>query len=109
MRTLIFNVKRQTIAPNTWKDIGGLVAGSEGYVRAKFDFSSDWNGCKKVAGFFSVDGKEFPPKALDFEDSCIIPKEALEHHEFDIVLYGKKNGYSINTRPFRIKQYGGKK
>lgn len=107
MRTLVFNVKSQNIYPNSPTDIGGLVAGTSGYIRAKFLFSEDWDGCVKVAGFNSTDGAEFPPKVLDKENSCVIPTEALAYHEFDMKLYGKKKDYIITTRPIRIKQYGG--
>ena len=107
MRTLVLNVKGQSIYPNSPSDIGGLVAGTSGYVRVKFICSSDWNGCIKVAGFKSSNGVEFSPSPLDNDNSCIIPQEALAYHEFEIVLLGKNREYTINTRPIRIKQYGG--
>ena len=109
MRTLFFYVKRQIIQPYSKDGLGGLVAGTEGYVRAKFNFSSDWDDCKKVVGFFSLDGEEFSPRVLDEEGCCMIPKEALALHEFNIVLYGRKDGYTIVSRPIKITQYGGKK
>lgn len=109
MRTLQFIVKGQEIYPNKQKDISGLVAGTSGYLRAKFSFSQDWNDCVKVCGFSSKSGIEFEPKQLDADNSCIIPKEALEYHEFEIRLYGKNKKYTITTRPIKIKQYGGVK
>lgn len=107
MRTLLFNVKGQNIYPNSLSEISGLVAGTSGYIKAKFVFSEDWDGCVKVAGFTSVNGIEFEPKALDKENSCIIPAEALTYHEFEMRLFGKNKDYNINTRPIRIKQFGG--
>ena len=107
MRTLVFNVKNQIIERDNSCDFSGLVAGTAGYLKAKFSFSDDWNGCAKVAGFFLKDGTEFPPCVLDKENSCLIPKGILEYHEFNIRVYGKKKNYVITTRPITIKQYGG--
>ena len=109
MRTLLFNVKGQSIYPNSQADISGLVAGTEGYIRAKFRFSDDWNGCVRVVGFYSLDGKEFAPQRLDKENSCDIPSEALEYHEFEMRVLGKSKNYIIITAPIRIRQFGGKK
>ena len=107
MRTLVFNVKKQIIERAQSCDFSGLVAGTSGYLRAKFLFSDDWDGCAKVAGFFSKDGKEFPPCVLDNNNICNIPEEALQYHEFKIRLYGKRNGYTITTQKIGIKQHGG--
>lgn len=107
MRTLVFNVKKQIIERDQSCDFSGLVAGTSGYLKAKFLFSDDWDNCAKVAGFFSKEDKEFPPCALDKNNSCMIPSEALQHHEFKIKLYGKRNGYTITTQKITIKQHGG--
>lgn len=109
MRTLFFYVNRQISQPYRYDEIKDLVAGTEGYIQMKFDFSSDWKGCKKAVGFFSLDGAELTPRALDDENCCLIPKDALDYHEFSFVVYGKRDGYSIKTKPFKITQYGGKK
>ena len=110
MRTLVFKVEGQRIYPNSLSEISGLVAGTSGYIRAKFLFSDDWKGCAKVVAFNSIDGSEFEPRRLDEENSCLIPSEALKYHEFDIKVLGKGKGdYTITTRPIRIKQYGGRK
>jgi hypothetical protein len=84
-------------------DFSGLVAGTSGYLKAKFVFSKEWNGFVKVAGFLSKDDKEFPPCVLSNENECYIPTEALKYHEFKIVLYGKKNNITITTRPIIVK------
>lgn len=109
MRTLVFNVRGQTIHPNSLSEISGLVAGTSGYIKAKFLFSDDWNGCAKVVAFSTIDGKELTPAKLDFDNSCIVPADALEYHEFELRILGKGIGdYTIKTRPIRIKQFGGK-
>lgn len=107
MRTLVFTVKNQIIQRDISCDFSGLVAGTTGYLRAKFSFSEDWNGCAKVAGFFLKDGTEFQPCVLDSDNSCFIPEEILKYHEFNVKLFGKKTNYTITTRPITIKQYGG--
>lgn len=107
MRTLVFNVKNQIIERDASCDFSGLVAGTDGYLAAKFLLSDDWDNCAKVAGFFSKYDEEFPPCVLDKNDTCKIPKEALEHHEFKIKLYGKREGYTITTNTITIKQHGG--
>lgn len=107
MRTLCFNVKKQIIERDPSCDFSGLVAGTSGYLDAKFSFSADWDGCVKVVGFFSKDGKEFEPCKLSNDNACHVPSEALAYHEFKIQIYGKKKGCFITTRPITIKQYGG--
>lgn len=107
MRTLSFIVKNQIIERDPSCDFSGLVAGTSGYLDAKFSFSSDWDGCTKVVGFSTKNGKEFAPCVLSNGNTCHIPDEALEYHEFNIKVYGKKKGCKITTRPISIKQYGG--
>lgn len=107
MRTLVFNVKNQIISKDPSCDFSGLVAGTSGYLKAKFVFSGDWSNCVKVAGFFSKDGKEFPPSIISNDNTCEIPSEILAYHEFEMRLYGKNEKYTITTRPITIKQYGG--
>ena len=107
MRTLSFNVKNQIIERDPSCDFSGLVAGTKGYVDAKFTFSSDWDGCAIVVGFYSKDDVDLPPSVLSKDGTCHIPPEALARHEFKIRVFGKKNGCFITTRPISVKQYGG--
>lgn len=48
MRTLKFNTVGQTLRKNPDCDFSDLVSGTEGYLNAEFDFSSEWFGCKKL-------------------------------------------------------------
>lgn len=107
MRTLVFNVNGQMIEKSPTCDFNGLVAGTEGYLKARFMFSSDWNGFVKVAQFLAKDGSELPPCVVSAEGECYVPKEASQRHEFKIRLYGKKDGAIIITKPISIKQHGG--
>lgn len=107
MRTLVFNVKDQIIHRDNSCDFSGLVADTSGYLQAKFIFSDVWDNCAKVAGFFSKNDEEFAPCMLNKDNTCLIPEEALKHHEFKIRVYGRKKDYTITTQPITIKQYGG--
>lgn len=107
MRTLEFNVKGQIIEKDSSCDFGGLVAGTSGYLKAKFNFSSSWDGCTKVVGFYTKNGEELEPCALSPENTCEIPASALKRHEFHIRVYGARHGRLITTRPVIIRQYGG--
>lgn len=109
MRTLVFKVDGQKLYANSPSDISGLVAGTSGYIKVKFLFSEDWNECVKVVAFNAVSGEEFEPRKLDSENSCYIPDDALQYHEFEMKVLGKSKNYTITTRPIRIRQFGGKK
>jgi hypothetical protein len=86
-----------------------LVAGTSGYLFAKFVFSRDWDGCEKVVGFSTKYGVEFTPQILSADNTCVIPEEALKYHEFKIKVYGKRSGVVITTKPIIVTQYGGKR
>ena len=74
MRTLDFIAAGQALTRAPSCDFTGIVAGSCGYLRARFQFSREWSGCKKVA-VFSSKGQEYPVP-LEF-NMCEIPAEAL--------------------------------
>lgn len=109
MRTLKFIVDKQIIRKDDSCDFEGLVSGTEGYLKAQFSFSSEWNGCVKVAGFYSNNGVEYEPQALDNNNSCIIPSDALKRQSFNIKLFGKRDGYMITTNKINILQDGGRR
>ena len=50
MRTLVHKVTDQQLSPVG--DHSNIVAGSKGYLRARFEFNNEWDGCTKVASFF---------------------------------------------------------
>ena len=108
MRTLNFIVDKQLIKPDPKCDFSGLIPGTEGYLQAKFIFSSDWKGCVKVAAFYSRLGKEYPPQALDENDTCLIPAEALSKSVFGVRVIGKKEGLRLTTNKAVVCQNGGK-
>ena len=109
MRTLKFIVDKQIISQDPNCDFSGLVPGTEKYLTAEFTFSSEWNGCNKVAAFYSLMGKEYPPQVLSNGYSCVIPAEALERQKFKIQVMGKNNdGLKLVTNKVTVNQEGDK-
>lgn len=106
MRTLLFNVNRQNIVKNPYCDFTGLVPGTEGYLKAEFNFSSEWNGFAKVATFWTTSGKELQPQALEKDNSCIIPKEALKRKRFLVQIIGKCGDMKLVTDKEIVEQDG---
>ena len=113
MKTLRFIVDNQTIRKDPNCDFSGLVPGSSGYLSAEFIFSKEWDGCLRVAGFFSPLGVEYPPRELAYGKSCVIPFEALRKRSFKVQVIGIKyeNGKEIRlkTNKVVVNQDGGKK
>ena len=108
MRILKFIVNDQTLTKDPNCDFEGIVPGTEGYLQAEFSFSSEWNGCRKVAAFYSRFGKEYQPQILEDGKTCMIPAEALTKARFKIQVLGKKNGVGLVTNKLEIVQNGGK-
>lgn len=109
MRTLEFNVSRQKITKAPGCDFSHLVAGTSGYLRAKFNFSNEdnaWTGCIKAASFW-YNGVEHAV-LLGADDSCIIPAEALVGRNFYVSVTGLVKGtvsdYQIQTYRFKVIQ-----
>lgn len=107
MRTLRFIVEGQIIKQDPNCDFTNLIPGSEGYLRAEFSFSPEWNSCTKVASFWSATGKEYSPQLLDDGRSCMIPSEALKKYSFKIGVIGKSNTMKLKTNKVAVKQNGG--
>jgi hypothetical protein len=107
VRTIKFIVNRQIIKKDPECDFGGLVPGSEGYLRAEFLFSPDWNGFAKVATFRSAN-KDYDPQILTDGMSCLIPKSVLARDAFKIGIIGKnQSGMLKPTNTVTIHQNGG--
>jgi hypothetical protein len=108
MRILEFIVDGQTIKQDPECDFTNLVPGSEGYLQAKFSFSSDWDGCIKVVAFYSPLGREYPPQAIGNSGICTIPPEALKKRAFKVQVLAKKKGVKLVTNRLTITQDGGR-
>ena len=107
MRTLKFIVEGQIIKQDPNCDFSYLVPGTEGYLRAEFSFSPEWNGCVKVASFWSAVGDEYPPQVLTDGMSCIIPAEATQRYAFKVGVIGKGATVKLLTNRAIVKQNGG--
>lgn len=103
MRTLAYKVSDQQLSPIG--DHSNIVAGSKGYLKAKFEFNSEWDGCTKVASFFN-NGNEYA-SILDTDESCEIPGEALTSNSFEVSVEGRKPGYRILSKRIKERQIGG--
>lgn len=108
MRTLKFIVTGQVIKPHPDCDLEGLVPGTDGYLKAEFSFSREWDGYVKVAAFYNALGIEYSPQPLTDGASCIIPAEALEKRVFKIKIIGKKDQSKLTTNKVAVIQSGGK-
>lgn len=109
MRTLKFIVDGQIVKLDPNCDFSNLVPGTSEYLKAEFSFSPEWDGRVKVAAFWSVLGKEYPPQLLKDGRECIIPEEALKRRKFKVQVIGKKDGSKLTTNRVEVNQNGGKK
>lgn len=107
MRTLKFIVEGQIIKQDPNCDFSNLVPGTEGYLRAEFSFSPEWNRCSKVASFWSAVGDEYPPQVLTDGKSCLIPAEATQRYAFKVGVIGKNSNTKLITNKAIVKQTGG--
>ena len=105
MRTLAYRVEGQRLEPIG--DHSGIKAGSKGYLRARFEFNEDWDGCIKVASFY-YGGIEYACM-LDKNDSCDIPEEVLVGSSYSVSVEGRKDDYRIPSRTITERQLGGAK
>lgn len=108
MRTLDFVVDRQLMYKHPACDFNNLVAGSVGYLRAKFHFSKEWDECNRKVARFWIGDREVPV-LLDEEGSCNIPPEVLTGKVFKVKVVGAKvEGseaiFKIETMKVRVKQ-----
>lgn len=108
MRILEFTVRKQRLLRTPTCDFSGLVAGSKGYLYAKFNFSPEWDNCKIGAKFILKDdlGKHEYGALLDEDHVCAIPPEALVGDKFYVSVKGVKNNgrYDIESSEIEIKQ-----
>lgn len=109
MRTLKFIINDLILNRDPSCDFTRLIPGTEGYLKAEFDFNSTWDNCVKVVGFYSADGsKEYTPQILRDGKSCIIPYEVLKHSKFRIKVLGKSKTMKLCTQDIIIVQDGGR-
>ena len=104
MRILEFNVAKQRITKKQDCDFSGLVAGSVGYLYAKFHFSeNEWNRCTDKIARFWIGEREYA-KLLGADNTCVIPPEVLTGKRFEVSVIGAANGYKIETNKINVRQ-----
>lgn len=108
MRILEFTVRKQRLLRTPTCDFSGLVAGSKGYLYAKFNLSPEWDSCRTAAKFVVKDdtGEHEYGALLDDNRTCIIPSEALVGDKFYVSVKGVKDGgrYQIESSEIAVKQ-----
>ena len=103
MRILRFNVDKQHITKDKVCDFSGIVAGSIGYLYAKFHFSEDWDKCTTKIARFWIDEKEHSV-ILDSNNECEIPPEVLSGRIFKVSVMGVAPSFRINTNKTKVRQ-----
>lgn len=104
-RLLEFTVDKQRLIRKKDSDFSHIVAGSKGYLRAKFHFESpEWSDCIKVARFWIAEGGQEYARKLDSNNSCDIPAEVLTDKKFLVAVIGKSNDMEIKTNKLKVKQ-----
>lgn len=102
-RILEFDVNKQRLIKKRSCDFSNIVAGSVGYLKAKFYFSqNEWVGCKKAVSFW-MDEQEYAV-LLDENDSCNIPSEVLTGYKFSVSVTGVRPNYKILTNKIKVIQ-----
>lgn len=102
-RILKFDVDKQRLTKKRNCDFSNIVAGSVGYLKAKFYFSqSEWKDCIKAASFWI--GDEEHAVILDKSNTCEIPPEALTGDRFYVSVTGVRQDYKIATNKTKVKQ-----
>ena len=106
MRELSFIVDGQILKKDPSCNFDDLIPGTYGYLKAKFMFSSAWDGCAKVVGFYSG-SLEYTPMVIDESDTCLFPEDVLKRKSFSIQIFGQRKDFKISTNKVYINQNGG--
>lgn len=105
MRPLTFNVTAQRISKDPNCDFSNIVAGTSGYLRARFTFSPEWDDCVKVAQFWRGD-QEYA--ALIENNECEIDPAALVGPTFRVSVIGQRKNFRITTNKTLVRQEVGR-
>jgi len=108
LRTLEFEVTKQRLKKRPTCDFSGLVAGSVGYLHAKFNIEdSDWRNCPKIIARFWIGDKGHEKeyaKLLNTTYQCEIPPEVLTEEKFGVSVLCVNNTYQIETNKVYVRQ-----
>ena len=109
MRTLRFIIDGQTIKQDPTCDFTNLFSDRRFDICAEFAFSSEWSDKIKVVAFWSMLDQEYEPQALDDQNSCTIPSDALKRASFKIQVLGLRGSEKLTTNKLTILQTGGRR
>lgn len=98
-RVLKFIVKNQKIIKDKECDFTGLVAGSQGMLKAQIEFSREWEGMNKIVVFTMLG--QIKMEKLDKYGVCIIPSDVLKYNKFYVSVVGEIKGKDGNRRRLR--------
>jgi hypothetical protein len=101
MRVLEFIVNDQILTKNPSCDFSNIIPGTEGYLKARFSFSSEWDNCVLVAQFFR--GNEEHARFI-VDNECEIPPEVLKGRTFRVGVIGKRGNQRIPTNQVVVTQ-----
>lgn len=102
MRTLEFSVNGQRLRKTPGFSFNHIIMGSKNYLKAHFNFGSDWNSLRKVV-VFSVEGKAPEYVALK-SDGCDIPNSVTANQAFTVQVIGVKGDQRIPTNEITVRQ-----
>lgn len=103
MRTLKFLVEKQRLKKNPDCDFSMIVAGSVKYLKLKFQFSPEWNECKKAVSFWVGDVEH--AVILDENDECYVHEVVTNESVYRISVTGvRPDGYTITSSKWTISQ-----
>lgn len=101
MRTIDFTVSEQRLRCDEKPHI---IAGSKGYLKARFSFSPDWKGYAKAVSFFGMDDEEHPVELRN--DEAAIPDEVTDGPIIRIQVFGMKGDAKVKTNVVALRQRG---
>ena len=103
MRTLEFIVDKQRLKKDPKCDFNMIVAGSVKYLKTKFQFSPEWQDCKKAASFWLGDVEY--AVVLDNNDECFVHESVCNEPVFKVSVTGlRPDGYTITSSKWTITQ-----
>ena len=103
MRVLEFKVDMQTLSKQPGCDFSNIVAGTNNYLVAKFNFTDeDWDGCEKTVSFWINEHRI--PVVLNENNECLIPHRVCQEKMVGVSVSGKRHRYSIQTNKYYFKQ-----
>lgn len=101
MKTINFKVNGQRLSLENGLR-GRVLAGTKGYLVAKFTFSEDWDGFQKVAAFYDGDGHEYPRPLVS--NQCMVPDEVTDGVKFKVKVFGKQGNSMVFTDTETVRQ-----